>query len=46
LTPDGVLGNATRQAIARYERDRGLPVRGALTPAVMRRLAAEAGIAR
>lgn len=46
LKPDGVAGSATRQAIARYERDRGLPVSGELTPALMRRLAAEAGLAR
>lgn len=41
LKPDGVAGAATRQAIKRYERDRGLPVRGDLTPALMRRLGAE-----
>jgi hypothetical protein len=46
LKPDGVPGNATRQAVARYERDHGLPVRGELTPALMRRLASEAGASR
>ncbi len=46
LKLDGVPGIATRQAIARYERDRGLPVRGEPTPDLMRRLAAEAGTAR
>jgi hypothetical protein len=45
LKPDGVPGNATRQAVARFERDHGLPVRGELTPALMRRLSTEAGIA-
>ncbi|MGB6175148.1 MAG: peptidoglycan-binding domain-containing protein [Methylocella sp.] len=44
LNPDGVAGAATRQAIERYERDHGLPVRGDLSRAVMRRLSAEAGI--
>jgi len=46
LKPDGISGNETRQAIARYEQEHGLPVRGVLTPALMRRLTAEAGIAR
>ncbi|MGC2348338.1 MAG: peptidoglycan-binding protein [Methylocella sp.] len=44
LNPDGVAGPATRQAIERYERDRGLPVRGDLSRAVMRQLSAETGI--
>lgn len=44
LNPDGVAGLATRQAIEHYERDHGLPVRGELTPALMRRLRAETGI--
>lgn len=44
LKADGVAGTATRKAIARYERDHGLPVRGQLTPALMQRLCAEAGI--
>lgn len=45
LKPDGVAGATTRSAIERYEREHGLPVRGKLTPALMQRLGAEAGIA-
>jgi Putative peptidoglycan binding domain len=45
LNPDGVAGATTRQAIERYERDHGLPVRGALSRAIMRKLNAETGIA-
>jgi Putative peptidoglycan binding domain len=44
LNPDGVAGAATRQAIKRYEREHGLPVRGNLSRAIMRQLSAEAGI--
>ncbi len=44
LNPDGVAGLATKQAIEHYERDHGLPVRGELTPALMRRMRAETGI--
>jgi hypothetical protein len=44
LKPDGVAGAATRQAIQRYERDRGLPVHGDLTPALVQKLSAETGI--
>lgn len=44
LKADGVAGPATRQAIERYERDRGLPVRGDLTPALARKLSAETGL--
>jgi hypothetical protein len=44
LNPDGVAGAATRQAIERYERDHGLPVRGDLSRAIVRRLSAETGI--
>ena len=42
LHPNGVAGTATRRAIERYEHDHGLPVRGDLTPALMRQLRAEA----
>lgn len=45
LNPDGIAGKTTRQAVERYERDRGLPVRGDLTPALMRRLSSETGVA-
>jgi hypothetical protein len=44
LTPDGVAGATTRQAIEHYERDHGLPVRGVLSRAIMRKLSAETGI--
>jgi Putative peptidoglycan binding domain len=44
LNPDGVAGATTRQAIERYERDHGLPVRGALSRAIVRQLSAETGI--
>jgi Putative peptidoglycan binding domain len=44
VNPNGIAGATTRQAIERYERDRGLPVHGELTPGIMRKLAAEAGI--
>jgi hypothetical protein len=43
LNADGVEGPATRKAIARFERDHGLPLRGKLTPALVRTLSAEAG---
>ncbi|MGH7248936.1 MAG: peptidoglycan-binding domain-containing protein, partial [Pseudomonadota bacterium] len=45
LNPDGVAGAATRHAIERYERDHGLPVRGEVTPALMRQMRAETGSA-
>jgi peptidoglycan hydrolase-like protein with peptidoglycan-binding domain len=44
LNPDGIAGAATRQAVERYERERGLPVRGALSPEILRRLSAESGL--
>jgi Putative peptidoglycan binding domain len=43
LNPDGVAGTTTRQAIERYERDHGLPVRGTLSRAIVRKLSAETG---
>lgn len=45
LKPDGVMGGTTRQAIERFERDRGMPVRGDLTPKIIKMLAAESGVA-
>ncbi len=45
IKPDGVAGESTRRAIESYERDHGLPVRGELTPALMRQLSTETGIA-
>jgi hypothetical protein len=44
LNPDGVARATTRQAVERYERDHGLPVRGDLSRAIVRRLSAETGI--
>ena len=44
LKPDGVMGATTRQAIERYERDHRRASNGELTPAVLRRLAAESGV--
>lgn len=35
---DGVFGGATRQALEKFERDSGLPVKGDLTPKIMRQL--------
>jgi hypothetical protein len=43
LQADGVAGQATRQAIERYQKDHGLPADGNLTPALARRLGAETG---
>ncbi len=44
LNPDGVAGARTRQAIERYERDHGLPMRGDLSRAIERQLSGETGI--
>jgi hypothetical protein len=44
LESDGVAGAATRQAIKRYQQDHALPADGNITPALMRRLSAEANI--
>ncbi|GAC1330698.1 MAG: hypothetical protein NVSMB26_08350 [Beijerinckiaceae bacterium] len=44
LRPDGVIGATTRQAIEKYERERGLPPRGELTPKLMREIAARSGL--
>jgi hypothetical protein len=45
LAADGVAGASTRKAVESYERDRGLPPRGVLTPDIVRRLGSEAGVA-
>jgi hypothetical protein len=42
---DGTAGPAFRQALEKFERDRGLPVHGNLTPKIMRELRAQSGIA-
>ena len=39
IRPSGVFDATTRQAIAQFERDRKMPARGELTPAVKRELA-------
>lgn len=44
LEADGLAGPATRKAIERFERERGLPARGTLSPDIVRRLAKESGI--
>ncbi|WP_146030200.1 peptidoglycan-binding domain-containing protein [Methylocella silvestris] len=44
LKADGVMGASTKQAIERYERDRGRPARGELTPALVKSLSAESGL--
>jgi hypothetical protein len=45
LKPDGRAGGATRQAIEQFERDRGLPVHGELSPKILHRLSVESGLA-
>jgi hypothetical protein len=42
VKPDGVVSAGTRQAIEKFERDHGLPVKGELTPRIARLLAARA----
>jgi len=44
LRTDGVMGTTTRQAIAQFERDRHLPVKGELSPRVRRELTSLSGI--
>lgn len=44
VTPDGVFGAGTRQAIQRFERDRSLPQTGEVAGRTMRELAAQSGI--
>lgn len=44
LRADGVFGGATRQAVEKFERDSGLPVKGELTPKIMRQLHARSGL--
>ena len=40
VTPDGAFGPRTRRAVARYQRQEGLPVNGAADVALLRRLQA------
>ena len=44
VTPDGVFGAGTREAIQRFERDRSLPQTGEVAGRTMRELAARSGI--
>ena len=44
VKPDGSFGATTRQAIERFERDRGLTVTGDLTPRTVRELSAQSGV--
>jgi hypothetical protein len=44
LKVDGVLGQGTRQAIERFERDLRLPPTGDLTPRTIKELSAQAGM--
>ena len=43
LKLDGILGNDTRNAIGRFEKDRGLPVTGQISPRLLRELALVTG---
>jgi hypothetical protein len=45
VKPDGSFGATTRQAIERFERDRGLTVTGDLSPRTLRELSAQSGVA-
>ncbi len=45
LHQDGVYGGTTRQAIEKFERSNGLPVKGELSPKILRLLGARAGVA-
>lgn len=43
---DGTFGAGTRQALAAFERDSGLPAKGELTQKLLRQLATRSGLAR
>jgi hypothetical protein len=43
--PDGVFNAPTKQAIERFEKDRGLTVTGSLSPRTIKELAAQSGVA-
>lgn len=45
IAVDGVMGSETRRALERFERERKLPVTGALSPRTTKRLASASGIA-
>jgi Putative peptidoglycan binding domain len=44
VRPDGVMGATTRHALAQFERDRGLPVKGELSMRVRRELSTLSGL--
>jgi hypothetical protein len=44
VRPDGIIGTTTRQAIEKFERERGWPAHGELTPKVLREIAARSGL--
>lgn len=46
VQPDGVIGGATRQAIEKFERANGMPVKGDLSQKILRQLAARSGLPR
>jgi hypothetical protein len=45
LHVDGVLGGTTREAIEKFERANGMPVKGELTPKILKLLGQRAGVA-
>jgi hypothetical protein len=45
VRPDGKFGAATRKTLEKFEHDSGLPVKGELTPKILRRLSARSGLA-
>jgi hypothetical protein len=45
VRPDGIMNLTTRQAIERYEKDRGLTVTGELSPRTIKELASQSGVA-
>jgi len=42
---DGKFGGSTRQALEKFERDSGLPVKGELAPRIIRQLSSRSGVA-
>lgn len=45
LRPDGMFGGTTRQAIEKFERSIGAPVKGELTPQILRQITSRSGLA-
>ena len=44
VRPDGVNGSATQQAVEKFERENRLPIKGELTPKLLRQLSMATGI--